>query len=404
MLAPTSLPRNAPREERLQSVMGDVGDDGGFGSFLRAHHATLYRAAYLLTGNEHTAEELLQETVVRLYPRWSLVSRADVPVAYVRRALVNVFISRGRTAAARTATVPLSAADGLPDDRGPVRRPGRPGRTVADAAHSPRAPARRSRPALLPRPARGRDRCGDRLSAGHRPQPGEPWARDAPDAAPPLRRRDRRPRMTTDDDFGRALAESLTYVASQSRPPQGLVERLSAWRASGRGVGVGCGGCRSPRPPPCSSSSPSPGSWPCVTSRRGLRKPATTGAAPTYGSRSAASLASARWTSLPDAPIEGRRSAVGAWTGSQMLVWGGVSTTSPQRLLGDGASYDPTARRWSDPSSLRRSPGAPSPCPSGRGRSSSSGAGTRRRRGRGRVTAPRTTRSRGPGTGCPRPR
>ena len=99
--------------------MADVGDEGAFEPFVASHHATLYRTAYLLTGTEHAAEELLQETLVRLYPRWSLVARADAPVAYVRRALVNAFVSRGRTARARMAVVPLAAAESVPATEDP---------------------------------------------------------------------------------------------------------------------------------------------------------------------------------------------------------------------------------------------------------------------------------------------
>lgn len=80
--------------------------DEVFVSFLRDHHTSLYRTAYLLTGTDDQAEELLQDTVVRLYPRWDRVSRADSPVAYVRRALVNAFISGRRQSAYRN--LPLS--------------------------------------------------------------------------------------------------------------------------------------------------------------------------------------------------------------------------------------------------------------------------------------------------------
>lgn len=76
-------------------------------SFLRDHHGSLYRTAYLLTGTHDRAEELLQDTMVRLYPRWDRVSVADSPVAYVRRALVHAFISEGRRPANRL--LPLGA-------------------------------------------------------------------------------------------------------------------------------------------------------------------------------------------------------------------------------------------------------------------------------------------------------
>ncbi len=81
--------------------------DEVFVSFLRDHHTSLYRTAYLLTGTDDRAEELLQDTVVRLYPRWDRVSLADSPVAYVRRALINAFISGRRRPSSRV--LPLGA-------------------------------------------------------------------------------------------------------------------------------------------------------------------------------------------------------------------------------------------------------------------------------------------------------
>lgn len=45
-----------------------------------------------------------------------------------------------------------------------------------------------------------------------------------------------------------------------------------------------------------------------------------------------------RWSALPAAPITGRRGAVGFWTGSRMLVWGGQAVSGPATYL-DGAIY-----------------------------------------------------------------
>jgi len=81
--------------------------DEMFVSLLRDHHGSLYRTAYLLTGTHDRAQELLQDTLVRLYPRWDRVSVADSPVAYVRRALINAFVSAGRRPATRL--LPLGA-------------------------------------------------------------------------------------------------------------------------------------------------------------------------------------------------------------------------------------------------------------------------------------------------------
>lgn len=72
-----------------------------FTRFVREHTAALLRTAYLLTGDGVAAEELVQDTLVRLYPKWQLVEAADVPLAYVRRSLANGFVNHARRAARR---------------------------------------------------------------------------------------------------------------------------------------------------------------------------------------------------------------------------------------------------------------------------------------------------------------
>ena len=74
---------------------------------------------------------------------------------------------------------------------------------------------------------------------------------------------------------------------------------------------------------------------------------------------SAAQIATWQWQNIPNAPIVGRSSAAAAWTGKEMLIWGGANTTlaPTQVLYGDGVAYNPTAKTW------RTLPAAPlSPC------------------------------------------
>lgn len=84
----------------------------GYAGFVRAHTPALLRTAYLLTGNAVAAEELVQDTLVRLYPKWDKVAAAEVPIAYVRRSLTNAFINDRRRPASREVAV-----DVLPDRR-----------------------------------------------------------------------------------------------------------------------------------------------------------------------------------------------------------------------------------------------------------------------------------------------
>ncbi len=65
------------------------GEEERFTDFVRAHSATLFRTAYLMTGDYQRAEDLLQSTLVRVYQRWAKVEAMDHPVGYARKVLVN---------------------------------------------------------------------------------------------------------------------------------------------------------------------------------------------------------------------------------------------------------------------------------------------------------------------------
>ena len=64
-------------------------DEDHFTAFVAANSATLFRTAYLMTGDYHRAEDLVQTTLVRVYQHWSRVEVMDRPVAYARKVLVN---------------------------------------------------------------------------------------------------------------------------------------------------------------------------------------------------------------------------------------------------------------------------------------------------------------------------
>ncbi len=65
----------------------------GFREFVLARGPALSRAAYLLTGNRSSAEELVQAALVKAALRWRRVIEAGNPEAYVRRIIVNEHIS-----------------------------------------------------------------------------------------------------------------------------------------------------------------------------------------------------------------------------------------------------------------------------------------------------------------------
>jgi len=81
-------------------------DEAGFAEFVAARSRALGRTAYLLTGDHHHAEDLLQTALVEAARRWE---RLDEPEAYVRRVLYTRNISAWRRR--RLTEVSLGALD-----------------------------------------------------------------------------------------------------------------------------------------------------------------------------------------------------------------------------------------------------------------------------------------------------
>jgi RNA polymerase sigma-70 factor (sigma-E family) len=67
-----------------------------FAEFVHAHSRSLLGTAYLLTGDVPAAEDLVQDTLTKLLPKWAKVIEADAPVAYARKALVNTYLDSRR--------------------------------------------------------------------------------------------------------------------------------------------------------------------------------------------------------------------------------------------------------------------------------------------------------------------
>jgi RNA polymerase sigma-70 factor (sigma-E family) len=67
-----------------------------FREWATARAAPLHRTAFLLCGDWHVAEDLVQESLARTALHWRRVEAADSPDAYVRKILVNQARSRWR--------------------------------------------------------------------------------------------------------------------------------------------------------------------------------------------------------------------------------------------------------------------------------------------------------------------
>ncbi|WP_405019882.1 SigE family RNA polymerase sigma factor [Kitasatospora sp. NBC_00070] len=65
--------------------------------FVADRAKALYRSAYVLAaGDTHLAEDLVQETLSRVYVHWNRVARADSPAAYAQTVLVRTFLTLRR--------------------------------------------------------------------------------------------------------------------------------------------------------------------------------------------------------------------------------------------------------------------------------------------------------------------
>jgi DNA-directed RNA polymerase specialized sigma24 family protein len=72
-----------------------------FGDFFRREYARLARARLLLTGSPTEAEELAQESLVRVYARWNDVGSMESPEGYLYRTALNLNRKRIRRLAVR---------------------------------------------------------------------------------------------------------------------------------------------------------------------------------------------------------------------------------------------------------------------------------------------------------------
>lgn len=70
--------------------------DAEYLAYVHARMATLRRWAWLLSGDQHQADDLVQETLTTVYSRWARVSRADNIDGYVHRVLVRKHLDECR--------------------------------------------------------------------------------------------------------------------------------------------------------------------------------------------------------------------------------------------------------------------------------------------------------------------
>lgn len=68
----------------------------GFAQFVAARERALQRTAWLLTGDWALAQDLVQTALARSWPVWERIRRRDNPEIYVRRVMVNTWVTWSR--------------------------------------------------------------------------------------------------------------------------------------------------------------------------------------------------------------------------------------------------------------------------------------------------------------------
>ncbi len=84
------MPRQRPAPSSEVLTAG-----ASFDEYVAARGADLLRTAYLLTGDHHRAEDLVQTALSKVWPRWDHVVAAEAtsPHAYVRRVMLTTYIA-----------------------------------------------------------------------------------------------------------------------------------------------------------------------------------------------------------------------------------------------------------------------------------------------------------------------
>ena len=75
--------------------------DTEFTEFAAARSGPMFRTAWLLTGDWHLAEDLVQESLGKIYRKWRGLSNMHDPAAFARAVLVRTFISHRRLRSSR---------------------------------------------------------------------------------------------------------------------------------------------------------------------------------------------------------------------------------------------------------------------------------------------------------------
>lgn len=73
-----------------------TGDEDSFRRFATGHAAMLRRSAFLYCGDWHLADDLMQQTLIKIYRSWSRVQQQDSLTRYARTVLLRTWLDEKR--------------------------------------------------------------------------------------------------------------------------------------------------------------------------------------------------------------------------------------------------------------------------------------------------------------------
>ncbi len=154
--------------------------DAAFEAYFAARSDAMRSTAYLLCGDWHRAEDLVQLTFTKIYLAWRRIQRHEAMDSYTRQTLIRTFLSERRRGCVPARVGRLSGHR----SGGTVVRAGRrTGRVAGGTREGAAAATRRTRPAVLGGRVRRADRRATRMLGRKCEEPGSPWAGHAAGSA-----------------------------------------------------------------------------------------------------------------------------------------------------------------------------------------------------------------------------
>ena len=94
--------------------------DAAFEAYFAARSDAMRGTAYLLCGDWHRAEDLVQQTFTKIYQVWRRIQRQDAMDNYTRQTLIRMFLSERRRGWFRYESVGVPPADPPTASAGPT--------------------------------------------------------------------------------------------------------------------------------------------------------------------------------------------------------------------------------------------------------------------------------------------